>query len=81
MLKLPQIVDRVPVRHVIQLSPELDEALRMYASAYAETYGAAKPVADLIPAMLASFIEGDRPFSKWKRTQSQPSRERIKSEL
>lgn len=70
MLKLPPIVDRAPVRHVIQVPPELDEALRSYASAYAASYGSAKPVADLIPAMLASFIEGDRAFARWKRSQA-----------
>ena len=70
MLKLPPIVDRVPVQLVIQVPPELDQALRSYASAYAASYGAAKPVADLTPAMLASFIEDDRAFARWRRSQA-----------
>ena len=67
MLRLPRIVDRVPVRHVIHVPPELDEALNAYAAAYAERYGSEKPVAELIPAMVASFVEGDRSFAKWRR--------------
>ena len=67
MLKLAQIPDRMPVRRVIQISPELDQALTAYAEAYAEVYGVAKPVAELIPAMLANFIEGDRAFARlWR---------------
>jgi hypothetical protein len=29
---------------------------------YAEAYGASEPVQELIPAMLASFLEGDKAF-------------------
>ena len=70
VLRLPRIVDRSPVRHVIHVPPELDEALRDYALAYAEAYETPKPVADLIPAMLASFIDGDRAFARWKRAHT-----------
>ena len=70
MLRLAQIIERVPVRHVIFVPHELDQALREYAAAYAETYGSAKPVAELIPAMLAGFIESDRAFARWKRAQT-----------
>ena len=31
---------------------------------YEETYGQAEPVQELIPAMLASFVEGDRNFAR-----------------
>ena len=70
MLKLAQIIERVPVRHVIFVPHELDQALREYAAAYAETYGSAKPIAELIPAMLTGFIESDRAFARWKRAQT-----------
>ena len=69
LLKLPPIPDRAPVRHVIQVTRELDEALHAYASAYTDSYGTTKPIADLIPAMLLSFIESDRAFARWKRAQ------------
>lgn len=51
----------------IQLLPDLAEALHEYAAAYEASYGSAEPVADLIPAMLASFLEGDREFQKSRR--------------
>jgi ABC-type microcin C transport system permease subunit YejB len=35
-----------------------------------ETYGQAEPVQDLIPAMLASFLEGDKAFARRRRGQS-----------
>ncbi len=50
--------------------PELDEALRSYSSAHAASHGSARPVADPIPAMLASFIEGERAITGWKRSQA-----------
>lgn len=61
-LKLGKLPDRTPVRLVISLSPELNQALGAYAELYAETYGAAEPVQDLVPAILASFLESDRVF-------------------
>jgi hypothetical protein len=72
-LKLPQIPDRTPVRHVIQVPPELDRDLHAYAAAYAESYGSAPPVSELIPAMLAHFLAGDRYFAQSQRSRSRPS--------
>jgi hypothetical protein len=62
MLKLARIPDRTPVKLTIQISPELNAALHDYAAAYQEAYGASEPVTELVPAMLASFIETDRGF-------------------
>ena len=63
-LKLPQLPDRTPVKVSISLMPDLHQALTEYAGLYAKTYGRDEPVADLIPAMLAAFIESDRTFSR-----------------
>ena len=41
----------------ISISPDLSQALGAYAEIYAETYGAVEPVQELIPAMLATFLE------------------------
>jgi hypothetical protein len=41
---------------------DLQAALQTYASIYAETYGVEEPIAKLVPAMLASFLESDRSF-------------------
>ena len=64
MLKLSRIPDRTPVKLNIVVSPELNDALTAYGAAYAETYEAEVPVTELIPAMLAAFIESDREFCR-----------------
>jgi hypothetical protein len=61
-LRLPKLPDRTPVKITISVSPELNQALGDYAALYEEAYGRAEPVQELIPAMLASFLESDRFF-------------------
>jgi len=61
-LKLPQLPDRTPVKLSISVMPDLHQALVDYAALYAQTYGREEPVGDLIPAMLAAFLESDRVF-------------------
>ena len=61
-LKLPQLPDRNPVKLSIAIMPELHQALVDYAALYATTYGRDEPVAELVPAMLAAFLESDRTF-------------------
>jgi hypothetical protein len=62
-LRLPKLPDRTPVKLSITASPELHRALVDYAAAYEQAYGQAEPVTELIPAMLASFLESDRAFT------------------
>jgi hypothetical protein len=62
-LKLAKLLDRTPVKVTISISPDLRQALAAYAELYAEAYGEAEPVRELIPAMLTSFLDGDRAFS------------------
>jgi len=61
-LKLAKLRDRTPVKLTLSLSPDLHQSLTDYASLYAETYGHQEPVSELIPAMLAAFLESDRTF-------------------
>jgi len=63
-LKLARIPDRTPVRLSIMMLPDLHQALQDYARLYVEAYGREEPVAELIPAMLASFLESDRAFAR-----------------
>lgn len=63
-LKLPPLPDRTPVKLGISILPDLHQALCDYAALYAQTYGREEPVAELIPAMLAAFLESDRAFSR-----------------
>lgn len=69
-LKLGKLPDRTPVKIAITVSPELHLALQQYAALYRTTYGEAESVAELIPFMLESFLDGDRAFAKARREQS-----------
>ena len=46
----------------ITITPDLQAALQTYAAIYAETYGVEDPIAELVPAMITSFLESDRSF-------------------
>jgi hypothetical protein len=63
-LKLAQLRDRTPVKISISVTPDLNQGLADYAALYAQTYGREEPVSELIPAMLAAFLESDRTFSR-----------------
>lgn len=63
-LKLPKLPDRNPVKLSIAVMPDLHQALIDYAALYATTYGRDEAVAELIPAMLAAFLESDRSFAR-----------------
>lgn len=63
-LKLPKLPDRTPVKLTISIMPDLNQRLLEYSAVYAETYGKDEPVAELIPAMLAAFLESDRAFMR-----------------
>lgn len=66
-LKLAKLPDRVPVKISISVPPDLYAALTSYAEAYQAAYDSTESVAELIPYMLAAFIESDGGFKKAKR--------------
>ena len=66
-LRLGKLPDRTPVKITIAVAPDFHQALADYAELYRETYGQEEPVQDLIPAMLASFLEGDKAFARHRR--------------
>ena len=63
-IRLPRLPDRTPVKLSISILPELHQALADYAAHYARIYGSQEQITDLIPAMLAGFIESDREFQR-----------------
>ena len=63
-LKLAKLPERTSVKLVINISPDLDSALADYVAVYAQTYGKSESVADLVPGMIAGFLESDRGFQK-----------------
>jgi hypothetical protein len=66
-LKLAKLPDRTPAKITINVPPDLHQALGAYAELYSETYGEAEPLQELIPAMLAGFLESDRAFVQRRR--------------
>jgi hypothetical protein len=67
-LKLAKLGDRTPVKITISVSPDLHRTLSAYAEAYREAYGQAEPLGELIPAMLAGFLDSDRAFARRRRS-------------
>ena len=65
-LKLGKLPDRTPVKLSITITPDLQNALRDYAAHYAQAYGSEEPIAELVPAMLAAFLESDRGFVRMR---------------
>ena len=74
MLKLKKLPDRVPVKLSITVPPELHRSLVEYAALYARSYGEEAALGDLIPAMLADFLEADREFTRQRRSAAPPSK-------
>ncbi|WP_192385158.1 DUF2274 domain-containing protein [Mesorhizobium silamurunense] len=66
-LKLGKLPDRTPSKITISVSAELNQALKDYAVLYRQTYGESESVAELIPYMLAEFLESDRAFAKARK--------------
>lgn len=66
-LRLAKLPDRTPVKLTICISPALHRALGEYAEAYEQAYGDPEPLSELVPAMLASFLESDRGFARQRR--------------
>jgi len=63
-LKLARLPDRTPIKMAIVVLPDLHLRLQAYAARYAEAYGVEEPVAELVPAMLAAFLDSDRANSR-----------------
>jgi hypothetical protein len=63
-IKLARLPDRTPIKLAITVMPDLHGLLLDYAAAYAEVYGQEEPLPELIPAMLAAFLDSDRGFAK-----------------
>lgn len=70
-IKLARLPDRTPVKLTISLPPDVHAALRDYLTAYQAIYDDnVASIADLVPAMLESFIQSDRGFARARRRLS-----------
>ena len=65
-LKLARLHDRTPVKLTLSLLPDVHDRLSCYADLYRETYNSEETIADLVPAMLTAFMDGDRAFMRRK---------------
>jgi hypothetical protein len=62
-LKLSRPPDRTPVKLTIVVTPDLEQTLDDYLLIYRATYQDEAPsVADLVPAILETFLANDRGF-------------------
>lgn len=66
-LKLGKLPDRTPSKITITVTAELSQALKDYAAVYRQAYGESESVPELIPFMLAEFLESDRAFAKARK--------------
>ena len=66
-LRLAKLPDRTPVKLTLRLAPELHRDLMDYTELYQRAYGQAEPLAEIVPAMLAAFLEGDRGFARRRK--------------
>ena len=72
-IKLGRLPDRTPVKLSIKLEPELHRRLGEYARFYQAEHGEEVALADLVPAILQSFLLSDRAFLRATRTDRSPS--------
>ena len=67
-LKLAKLPDRAPVKIVFRASPDLARMLNDYCDAYRAVYQQPdETVEELIPFMLAAFMEADPQFKKARK--------------
>lgn len=71
-IKLGKLPDRTPVKLTISVSPDLKKALDEYVALYGEIYRQQASLAELIPAMLATFLHSDREFKRRKAAKPGP---------
>ena len=69
-LKLARLPDRTPIKVTATFLPDVHAALRDYALLYEQIYGKKEPVEELIPFIVAAFLEGDASFKKARRSLS-----------
>jgi hypothetical protein len=69
-IKLAKLPDRTPIKLAVMVTPDLHQSLQDYAGLYAASYGTEVPVAELVPAILATFLDGDRGFQQQRKGKS-----------
>ncbi len=73
-LKIGPLRDRTPVKLSISVEPDLHAELCDYAAVYAETYGDAAKVSDLVPSMLRALLASDAGFRRARKALQRSGR-------
>ena len=68
-LKLSKLPKRTPIKVNIVLNPETHEAMVDYARIYEKTYGSKESIEQLIPYIIASFLDNDHAFKRERKTR------------
>jgi hypothetical protein len=63
-IRLAKLPERTAIKLTISVLPDLHQRLSEYADFYRQIYGAEEPMAELVPAMLAAFLDSDRAFCR-----------------
>lgn len=66
-LRISKLPDLTPVKLTVSLEPELHQMLEDYARIYAGSYGEKIKPAELIPAMMMSFLSSDNGFKRARK--------------
>ena len=66
-LKLSKLPKRTPAKISIVLNPETHAAMIDYARIYEETYGSKESIEELIPFMIANYLDNDHAFKKARK--------------
>ena len=66
-IKLAKLPKRAQVKLSINLPPKVHDSLTDYATIYQQQYGEAETIQNLIPFIIAAFLEADSSFKKTRR--------------
>ena len=69
-LKLSKLPKRTPVKINIMLNPEIHDAMIDYAEIYEQTYGNNESIEELIPFIVANFLDNDHAFKRARKTNN-----------
>ncbi|MBL1418910.1 MAG: DUF2274 domain-containing protein [Alphaproteobacteria bacterium] len=67
-LKLSKLPKRTPVKISIVLSPKTHDSMVDYARIYENTYGSKESIEELIPFIIASYLDNDHAFKKARKS-------------
>lgn len=71
-LKLSKLPNRTPVKVTSTFPPDVHEALADYARIYEQIHREQEKIEDLVPYMIAAFLEGDKGFQKARKQLTAP---------